>query len=65
MPSAKIFRGYCNGYEFTTDSLAEMQAWIDARKADSKGHVLKLHQGVGTVRCATYAPDAPYREAVL
>lgn len=65
MPSTKVFRAYCNGRDFVTDSLADMQTWIDARKADSKGHVLKLHQGVGTVRCATFAPGAPYREAVL
>lgn len=61
----KIFRAYINGYTFTTDNLAAMQAWIETRRIDCKGHTLKLHQGVGSVACATFAPGAPYREAVL
>lgn len=65
MAKGKVFRGYCNGYEFVTDRLDEMQAWIDARKIDCAGKVLKLHQGVGTVRCATYSTGTPMREAVL
>ena len=70
MTGTKIFDGYCDGFEFMTASVAEMQAWIDLRKLDCKGKVLKLHQGVGTVRScgsitATFDGNCPSREAVL
>lgn len=58
----KVFRGYCNGYSILTASLDELQVWIDARKLDCRGSVLKLHQGFGTERCATFAPNCPSRE---
>jgi hypothetical protein len=66
----KIFRGHTNGFTFVTSNLGETQSWIEARKIDCKGHVLRLNQGVGTVATdgaitATYGKGSPSREAVL
>lgn len=65
MPTTKVFRGHVAGFTILTASLDELQAWIDARKQDCRGHVLKLHQGVGTVSAALFSAGMPVRETVL
>lgn len=65
MPSTTIFHGTCDGFYLYTASKAEMQAWIDRRKQDCKGKLLKLTQGYGTLSCCRFDENSPRREAVL
>lgn len=62
----KVFKAYVNGYSFTATDINELQAWIDDRKRDCKGHTLKIWKGIrhGTADCFTIGPVAD-REAVL
>lgn len=60
-----IFYGHCDGLFIDTACKAEMQAWIDARKADSRGKKLTLTQGYRDGSCLVFPANCPRREVVL
>lgn len=66
MPTTRpAFHAYCDGFELTSADRNAIQAFIDARKQDSKGKVLKLFQGVDTGYGFLFDGTGPRREAVL
>jgi len=59
------FHAYCDGFELITADIDAVQAFIDRRKQDCQGKVLKVVQGVNTGCGFIFDGNCPRREAVL